>query len=66
MMPLPEELTFTITMTTAGGVNVRGPLQNKMLCYGMLELARDVVTNYKPAETPGLLVAHALPGGKAP
>lgn len=26
-----------------GNVNVHGPLQNRMLCYGMLEMAREII-----------------------
>ncbi len=36
-------------MMANGEVNVSGPLDNKIFCYGLLEVARDLVTNYKPS-----------------
>ncbi len=30
-----------------GSVNVSGPLTDKILCYGMLEAARDAIRDYK-------------------
>lgn len=39
---------LVITMTPDGQVQVSGPLQNKVLCYGMLESARDAIRDFKP------------------
>jgi len=36
-------MQLVITMTAAGQMNVTGPLQNPLLCYGMLELAKDII-----------------------
>lgn len=33
-----------------GEVVVQGPLQDKVLCYGMLEAARDAVRDYRGDE----------------
>jgi hypothetical protein len=30
----------------SGAVNVTGPMQNALLCYGMLETAKDVIRQY--------------------
>ena len=30
-----------------GEMQVQGPVQNKVLCYGLLEMARDVVKEFK-------------------
>ena len=34
---------LTITLSPNGGVSVTGPIDNAMLCYGLLEVAKDVV-----------------------
>ncbi len=49
--------TLVIEFDNLGDINVNGPITNKMLCYGMLENARDVVMNYKPIE-----VHNQMPG----
>jgi len=39
--------TLTITMEETGGVHVSGPLDNKVLCYGLLEVAKDIVLDHE-------------------
>lgn len=41
------EMKIVITLREDGSLNVNGPLANKLLCYGMLEQARDVVRNFE-------------------
>lgn len=41
------EIKIVITLRTDGSLNVNGPLVSKLLCYGMLEQARDVVRNFE-------------------
>lgn len=52
----PIVLTITLDPKT-GAVHVNGPLANKLLCYGMLEEAKDVCRDFHkhepPAEKPG-------------
>jgi len=43
-----KETKITITINERGNVSVNGPLDNKLLCYGLLEIARDAVKDYKP------------------
>lgn len=39
-----------ITLNPDGvNINVTGPLDQKVLCYGLLERAKDVVRDYKPS-----------------
>lgn len=47
-----------ITLTEQGKVDVNGPLQDKVFCYGLLEIARQVVQNYQP---PKLVVPSFIP-----
>lgn len=39
-----------ITLNPDGSVSVTGPIMNKLLCYGMLESAKQLVTTYTPAK----------------
>lgn len=32
-----------ITFDESGALNVNGPIDNRMLCYGMLDMARDII-----------------------
>ncbi len=36
-----------IIMSPDGRVGVNGPLDNKVLCLGLLELAKDIVIKYE-------------------
>ena len=38
-----------ITQNTDGSVTVSGPIDQKMWCYGMLEMARDAIKDFKPS-----------------
>ena len=37
---------LTITMYEDGNVNVSGPIANKSMCYGLLEVGKDLVRGY--------------------
>lgn len=41
------KLMLTITLEEDGRIEVTGPIDNKVLCYGMLELARQTVQAYE-------------------
>ena len=49
--PIPvqkiEEIRITFNPNTKE-VNITGPIQDKLLCFGMLEMAKMIVTNYNP------------------
>lgn len=32
-----------IVINEAGQVGISGPIENKMLCYGLLEIAREII-----------------------
>lgn len=54
------KLTLVIEMESTGETRVTGPINNKGLCYSMLELARDVIRDHveKQAKTSGLVTAQ--------
>jgi hypothetical protein len=40
----PPPITLVLTLDPMSGqVHLSGPLQNRMLCYGMMELAKDAL-----------------------
>ena len=43
-----------------GDVKVHGPLQNRMLCYGMLEFAREMLGRQGQQPQPGKIVVPTL------
>lgn len=49
------DIVITITRKPNGQILVNGPLPDKLLCYGMLEQARDVVKDFKVE--PGIIAA---------
>lgn len=55
---------LVIDLTDAGQLNVQAPLQDKILCYGLLEAARDVIKDYVAPESriavppAGLILPH--------
>ena len=57
-------MRLTISVDANGGMKVEGPLENKVVCYGLLEAAKDVVREYKPrmvqpaSAVPGTALAH--------
>jgi hypothetical protein len=52
---VPQVIQILITLN-GNQVQVQGPIDNKVLCYGMLEMARDAIKDYKP---PSIQVAPA-------
>lgn len=50
-----------IILNEAGQVSVTGPIDQKPLCYGLLEVARDVIAAHKPMEQRIVQPATALP-----
>jgi hypothetical protein len=43
-----SKLSLTIMMEEDGRIGVNGPIDNKILCYGMLELAKQAIQAYEP------------------
>lgn len=42
--------TITITMTQDGQLAVNGNIENKLMAYGMLELAKEAVAEFHKAQ----------------
>ena len=43
-----QPVQMLITLLPNGQVEVQGPVQNRLLCYGLLESAKDAIRSYKP------------------
>ncbi len=52
-------ITATIEDGIVQGVRIGGPVGNKHLCYGMLELAKDAVRTFQVPESPTLAIPDA-------
>ena len=55
-------IVLTITLSPGGQINVNGPIQDKVLCYGLLEFAKDLIRVYqKPTiEVPRIVAPKDL------
>lgn len=40
------QIQLTVTMDETGKVNVNGPIQNALLCFGLLEMAKVAINNF--------------------
>ena len=64
--PQVPSTTLTLTITfdqMSGTVHVQGPVDNALVCYGMLEAAKDAVRYHAMQRAQGqkILPATALP-----
>ena len=50
---------LVITLQPNGHIQVQGPLDNKLACYGMLEMAKEAISAHhrKVAEGPQIVAA---------
>jgi hypothetical protein len=58
-----QEVVLTIKLLPDGSININGPIADKVLCYGMLEAAKDAVREYVAASRSRIIPAKTLPGG---
>ena len=62
MNPTAEEVVMSIVYTPATDqLRVSGPLGNRVLCYGMLGAARDVVAAGSTVSKTPLLIPRFVP-----
>jgi hypothetical protein len=55
---MPSQIPpLTIQVQPNGGVSVSGPIQDKLLCYGMLECARDAIREHAEKAANGKIIA---------
>jgi hypothetical protein len=46
---MANEIVLTVILSPSKGVAVQGPIQDKLFCLGMLELAKKAVLDYVPS-----------------
>ncbi len=52
---------LTITLSPDGHVGVQGPIDEVMLCFGLLEVAKDVIRTHAQQQAESAIVPlHAL------
>ena len=56
------KVQLLIEMNEQGQVNVSGPINQKMLCYGLLDCARDAIKDFTDNAAKGPHIALAQPG----
>ena len=76
--PQQQRPKLIIEVLEDGRVNVNGPINDKVLCYGLLEVARDAIYEYglrasanksgteQQASPRSVLKPYVLPGGLTP
>lgn len=59
-----QAVKFEVVLLPDGRVNINGPIANKLLCYGLLEIARDLVKDYDPQKVDITPVRMFFPNGQ--
>jgi len=55
--PQPQAV-LTIVLNANGSVSINGPINNKLLAYGLLEAGRKALDDYIPQEQPDILIPY--------
>ena len=59
-------IEILITLHDTGQLTVTGPIQNKAMAYGLLELAKDAIRAMESAKPPGIIPVRLMPGNGGP
>lgn len=60
--PLIKAIELRIVLHPEGRIEVRGPLQDKILCYGLLALATDELRrHWATQEQPSIVIPETVP-----
>lgn len=63
-----REIKLEITLYPDGRINVNGPLEDKIFCLGLMDLAKDAIYKFEPSKivkVPPNLLAHLGPNGNS-
>lgn len=62
--PLVKAIELRIILHPEGRIEVRGPLQDKVLCYGLLALATDELRRHWTAQDQArIMIPETVPPG---
>lgn len=53
---MEQPIKLTIEMLPGGRLNVSGPIENKILCFGLLETAKDIIRDHVAKEASKIVV----------
>ena len=59
-------IQIVITLQDDGQLMVTGPIQNKAMAYGLLELAKDAIRAQELAKPPGIIPVRIMPNNGGP
>jgi hypothetical protein len=59
-------IQLIITLNDDGQIGVNAPLQDKVLCYGLLEVARDAIQKYHEQQPKKSAIVTVPPGTVVP
>ena len=58
------QAVMEITLLSDGRIHIAGPIDNKILAYGMLEAARKALDDYVPNDRPSIVMVPPRFNGK--
>ena len=65
--PDPSIATLVLTLNQrTGGIQVNGPIDNKFLCYGILEVAKDAIRDYVAQKRAEIAAQEIVPAFTIP
>lgn len=56
-----KEISINILLDASGKVHVNAPMGDKILCYGLLEVAKEAIKAFRLPEPSPIKVAHTMP-----
>jgi len=54
-------IQIIVTVLPSGQVQVAGPIEDKVLCLGLLEMAKATVVAYQPPQKPSIVPFANIP-----
>lgn len=63
---MPEPIVqLLLTLNKDGTLNVTGPIDDRVLCYGMLDYAKDVIREYQARQAKLVVPIAELPAKRS-
>lgn len=53
---MQPKITISVALMEDGQVAINGPIQDKVTCLGLLDIARHMIITHNPAKQPGILI----------
>ncbi len=56
------KVQLVITMEENGHINVNGPIENKILCFGLLKIVEKIIMDFQPPKVivPNIVVPNSI------